>query len=52
MSPEAIEDFRRDYREYRADAGHSFAACMALNSLVSLAADVPELQAVIEEEKQ
>lgn len=52
MSPEAIEDFRRDYREYRADAEHSFAARMALRSLVSLAADVPELQAVIEEEKK
>ena len=52
MSPEAIEVFRRDYREYRADAEHSFAARMALRSLVALAADVPELKAVIEEEKQ
>ena len=52
MSPEAIEDFRRNYREYRADAEHSFVARMALRSLVALAADVPELQAVIDEEEQ
>lgn len=52
MSPEAIEDFRRDYREYRANAKHSFVDRMALRSLVALAADVPELQAVIDEEKQ
>lgn len=52
MSPEAIEDFRRDYREYRADAEHSFAARMALRSLVALATEVPELQSVINEEKQ
>lgn len=48
MSREAIDDFRHSVQEHR--GCEKFSDRLAMRSLRSLAADVPELQAVLDEE--